>query len=268
MLNRYNILLYIFNNHLRRWITVLQEPSEEDAAATRIQTQTRKGKYSPTVTDSFPGCRIVSPADVELNMEDNGISASDRRKQNAERRSQLAETHPINGAGGESDEEEIDVKKMKVNFDETKQIMAIVHEIEQDYTSSKVQVNKFDSMALEADCAIKTLKQSYRVLKENLYKDNPNFDQQKIEGTIHQLKQAIESDAAALSALKGEYFATNDAVVNKDSNVFKIDQVKRTRAKQLRVLEKFERVEQDIQLQSDKILNFEHLYHDFEKKLF
>lgn len=180
----------------------------------------------------------------------------------------MAETHPMTTAGGESDDEEIDVKKMKVNFDETKQIMAIVREIEQDYTTSKNQINMFDSMALDADCAIKTLKQSYRVLKENLYKDNPNFDTQKIESTIHQLKQAIESDAAALSALKGEYFSTNDAVVNKDTNVFKLDQVKRTRAKQQRVLEKFERVEQDIQDKSDKIEQFEHLYHDFEKKLF
>jgi uncharacterized protein YoxC len=34
------------------------------------------------------------------------------------------------------------------------------------------------------------------------------------------------------------------------------------------VLEKFERVEQDIQTQSDKIQQFEHQFHDFEKKLF
>jgi hypothetical protein len=60
-------------------------------------------------------------------------------------------------------------------------------------------------------------------LKENLYKGNPNFDQEKIEATIHQLKQAVESDHNTLGTLKGEYISTNDAVVNKDVNTFKID---------------------------------------------
>lgn len=40
-------------------------------------------------------------------------------------------------AGGDSEDEEIDVKKMKINFDETRQIMAIVKEIETDYNRSK-----------------------------------------------------------------------------------------------------------------------------------
>lgn len=159
--------------------------------------------------------------------------------------------------GGESDDEDVDVKKLKVNFDETKQIMAIVHEIEGDYTDSKKQINKYDAMALEADVTIKTIKASYRILKENLYRDNPNFDQDKIEGTIHQLKQAVESDANALGALKGEYFSTNDVIINKDSHVFKLDMVKRTRAKQLRVLDKFEKVEADIAVQAGKITKFE-----------
>jgi len=69
----------------------------------------------------------------------------------------------------ESDDEEIDVKRMKVNFDETKQIRAVVTEIEEDFTHSKKQINEFDELALGADCTIKTIKQAYRILKENLY---------------------------------------------------------------------------------------------------
>lgn len=68
--------------------------------------------------------------------------------------------------------------------------------------------------------------------------------------------------------MKGEYFSTNDSVVNKDTNTFKLDQVKRVRTKQQRVLEKFEKVEADIQVQCDKLEVFEDQFHEFEKKCF
>lgn len=63
--------------------------------------------------------------------------------------------------------------------------MEVVNEIEGDYNSSKENVNKFNGMSLGADVTIKVLNQSYKILKENLYKENPNFDQNKIEATIH-----------------------------------------------------------------------------------
>ena len=68
--------------------------------------------------------------------------------------------------------------------------------------------------------------------------------------------------------MKGEYFSTHDTVVNKDTYTFKIDQVKRTRQKQLRVLDKFESNEAEIHQQSEKIAEFEDKFHGFEKNLF
>lgn len=82
------------------------------------------------------------------------------------------------------------------------------------------------------------------------------------------MKLAVENDATNLSSLKGEYFSTHDTVVNKDTYTFKIDQVKRTRQKQLRVLDKFESNEAEIHQQSEKIAEFEDKFHGFEKNLF
>lgn len=85
----------------------------------------------------------VSPDDIELNMDDSnraGMSASDRRKQNSQRRSAMGDTNPSAAGGAESDEE-VDVRKMKVNFDESRQIMEIVEHIEDDYATSKKQMN-------------------------------------------------------------------------------------------------------------------------------
>lgn len=50
--------------------------------------------------------------------------------------------------------------------------------------------------------------------------------------------------------------------------MFKLDQIKRTRAKQLRVLEKFGQVETDITEQTLKLTRFEEVYFEFEKKQF
>ena len=48
----------------------------------------------------------------------------------------------------------------------------------------------------------------------------------------------------------------------------KIDQVKRTRAKQLRVLDKFEQTDADIHQSGERVADFEDKFHRFEKKLF
>lgn len=133
---------------------------------------------------------VVDHGDVDLNLDDSAkgpVSTGGRRRQNTSRRSAPGDSKQA-AIGNDSDEEEIDVKKMKANFDESKQIMALVEEIEEDYFSSKKEVNSFDTSALYSDCKIKTLKKAYRIVKENLYKDNPNFDQEKCEATIHQLK--------------------------------------------------------------------------------
>jgi hypothetical protein len=80
----------------------------------------------------------------------------------------------------EQPEEDIDVKKMKVNFLETKQIMEIVKEFEADYSSSKDNINLYDTHALEDGITIKTIKQCYKTLNDNLMKSNPNFDKIKM----------------------------------------------------------------------------------------
>jgi len=140
--------------------------------------------------------RMASPGDVQLNLLDDApvdMNTSDKRKQNSERRSQVALTSSVH-EGENSDDDTVDIKKMKVNFDEHKDIMVIVKQIEKDFYAEKSDINKFDTMAIEANCLIQTMKQSYKILKENLYKSNPNFDQSKIEANVHQLLLAVTGD--------------------------------------------------------------------------
>jgi len=63
----------------------------------------------------------------------------------------------------------VDVKKLKANFDETKQIMAVVKEFEEAYSDSKSSFNEFDRIQMETETNAKVLKHCFGVLRENLY---------------------------------------------------------------------------------------------------
>ena len=107
-------------------------------------------------------------------------------------------------------EEDIDVKKMKVDFMETKQIMDIVKEFEKDYNSSKMSINSYDEISIESNVTIKTVKQCYKTLNDNLYKSSPNFDKVRMNTHINETINEVDSSFKALSVLKGEYFSTNE----------------------------------------------------------
>lgn len=132
-------------------------------------------------------------------------------------------------AEANEEEEEIDVKKLKANFEETQQIMDVVTEFEEDYSKFKATMNGHDKDAITADVTAKTMKQCYKTLKEHLYQDYPNFDKEKMEQEIHQVSLDIKNSNKELSVLKGEFISVNEILVNKDTNTLKVDQVKRAR---------------------------------------
>mgnify|MGYP000893262342 CR=1 FL=1 len=71
-----------------------------------------------------------------------------------------------------------------------------------------------------------------------------------------------------MNFLKGEYYSVNETVINKDINIHKIDHVKRARAKQLLVLDKFDTIEVVMQENSKTVAEVENKYFEFEDDLF
>jgi len=128
-----------------------------------------------------------------------------------------------NQSGEEGENEEVDVKKMQSNFEESQQMMDVIKEFEKVYTQYKDHINNYGMFSLEADVTIKTIKQSYRILKENLYQDTPNFDKVKMEAKIHSLIGEIKTANADFAKLKGEFISVSETLVNKDINILKID---------------------------------------------
>lgn len=135
---------------------------------------------------------------------------------------------------------------MESNYQESKQIMELVHAFEEKYNTSKEQVHSFDTTQLDTDVTVKTMKQCYRIVKENLNKIRPNFDKEKMEQNIDTLSKDVRHALTQLCKIKGEYFALNDQIINKDTNQFKIEQVRKSVSKQDAVLETFADVEEAI----------------------
>ena len=81
---------------------------------------------------------LLNFVQFRLQNENGPISQRDRR--NRDRKTPMEERGTPTRNNHDSDaemEEDVDVKKMKVNFDETTQIMEVVKEFELDYASSK-----------------------------------------------------------------------------------------------------------------------------------
>lgn len=177
-------------------------------------------------------------------------------------------THNIEDGSDNEEEDGGDVKKVETNFKETKEIIKLVGEFETAYGESKQQVNAYDKLGLKAITSIRVNRHCYTIIKDNIYQIDPNFDHDKIGDSIHNLKKSIQGSLSQLATLKGEYFAVSESIVNKDTNTFKLDQVKRARAKQIQTLEKFGAVETSVRASHAQIKDFSQTYHDWEGNLF
>lgn len=166
------------------------------------------------------------------------------------------------------EEEDIDMKKLQSNYEETNQIMDILEDFEEDYGSSKKNLNSLDKSQLNTDVNAKTLRQCYRIIKNHLHEENPTFDQVKMDQTLMTLTNDVSLANKNLSRAKGEYISVNDTIVNKDTNAFKLSTIKKARAKQIVIIKAFEEVNIEIFKNEASCNEIYDKYVDFEKNLF
>lgn len=162
----------------------------------------------------------------------------------------------------------LDLPALQVNFKETKEIQEIVSEFVDEFASSYKQLSAFDRLSLKAVTTIRVHKHSYQLIKDRVTKLDPHFDLEQIGKTISNFGVSLKEGLEQLSKLKAEYFSINNAVINRDANAFKLDQVKRAREKQLVVLDKFSVTETVVQMAASQVKEFAQTYHDWESNLF
>lgn len=165
-------------------------------------------------------------------------------------------------------DEDLDVKRVEVDFKETKEILKLAKEYEAVFNSSKQEINVLDKLGIRSVVVVRVHRQSYSIIKENVYKTDPNFDTEMIGENIHNLKKSSQDALDQLSRLKGEYFCVNDTVINKDINTFKLDQIKKSKIKQTSILEKLPAVDTVVNREAAVVKSFTSTYHTWEVNLF
>jgi hypothetical protein len=94
-------------------------------------------------------------------------------------------TQAVRSDSDEDDREPVsshaDMKKLKSDYEETHNIMKLIKEFEKDYTSAKASLNSYDEKQLEADTWAQVMAHCYKIVKDNIHRDQPNFDKDKME---------------------------------------------------------------------------------------
>lgn len=64
----------------------------------------------------------------------------------------------------------------------------MLKDIETEYGESKRALNELDLKQIVTDGHIKTVRQCYKIVKQNLYDETPNFDKEKMEQKLTTLQ--------------------------------------------------------------------------------
>mmetsp|Transcript_21886 Transcript_21886/g.33966 ORF Transcript_21886/g.33966 Transcript_21886/m.33966 type:complete len:258 (-) Transcript_21886:4579-5352(-) len=163
---------------------------------------------------------------------------------------------------------EADIKQAVQNFEETQQVMEVVSALEKSYGGIKKKLNSFDLSTLESNITVQTLNQSYSIVHKELYDENPNFDQEKMDFRLSDARNKARALGADYNKFKGEFIAVNESVVNKDPLTFKLDRVQRYKEKQDTLITRLPPLEEMLLETSQNMKLLKKQYESFEKSLF
>jgi len=75
------------------------------------------------------------------------------------------------------------------------------------------------------------LKQCYQIVHDFLKSENPDFDQERMEVNLDTIFTQVQKLNMSYGRFKGEFFAVNEPLINKDMLTFKLERVERYKQK-------------------------------------
>lgn len=161
-----------------------------------------------------------------------------------------------------------DLKQAVMNMHETQEVQQIVNEFESYFYNAKKKVNDCDLVTLESELAAQALSMQYKIVHGLMFEDNPNFDQEKMDAKIENILVKVKTVNQEYNRFKGEFFAVNEPVINKDMLVFKLDRVQRYFEKQQAILNNLPEQEAGIQENFVNLQAIKQKYEGFERQIF
>lgn len=93
-------------------------------------------------------------------------------------------------------------------------------------------------VTLESDITAQTLTTCYQVINNSLATEKPNFDGEKMNNRLDQMQSRVKSGNSEYNKFKGEFFAVNEPIINKDTLTLNLDRAERYLEKQEVILSK------------------------------
>jgi len=82
-------------------------------------------------------------------------------------------------------------------------------------------------ITLEADIVAQTLNACYATIDSCLTEENEAFDTEKMNGKLDHILNKVKTDNTDYNKFKGEFFASNEPIMNKDILAIKADRAQR-----------------------------------------
>jgi stress response protein SCP2 len=95
-----------------------------------------------------------------------------------------------------------------------------------------MKINDCDLVTVDSELSMQAMKMQYKIVQGLLFEENPNFDVEKMEYKIDNLLVKVKTTNQQFNQFKGEFFAVNEPIINKDLLVFKLERVQRHHEKQ------------------------------------
>ena len=80
-------------------------------------------------------------------------------------------------------------------------------------------------VSLESDITAQILNTCFQIVHHVCQNDNSTFDRENIEGRIKMLHEKVKSSSLDYNSIKGEFFAVNEPIINKNILTLKVDRV-------------------------------------------
>ena len=113
----------------------------------------------------------------------------------------------------------------KTKLKEGAQMLKLIEQFEAAYAKQKDNYNKLDSVTMNTNITVKSLRACLKFNKKNLEPEDPNWDVNGFEAELEQLNTEVEETNYNYSECKKKEMVLSEKIINKDTSAMKLASV-------------------------------------------
>ena len=113
----------------------------------------------------------------------------------------------------------------KTKLKEGAQMLKLIEQFEAAYAKQKDNYNKLDSVTMNTNITVKSLRACLKFNKKNLEPEDPNWDVNGFEAELEQLNTEVEETNYNYAECKKKEMVLSEKIINKDTSAMKLASV-------------------------------------------